>query len=107
MTEGSSATAHNETKIFPSPELLVAVVFIYDNYASDQHYQISVSIIRNYFGIILEVIGQDRGSFGNNQQQQPIFFCYLNATSYLCSSMTIKLHIKTLKPMCLSSKTPL
>ena len=91
------------TNIFLLSERLVIVVFIDDNYASDQGAQIHVSIIGNYFGIILEVTGQYRGSVSDGLQQQPTFSCYLDFILSFFSSITITLHIKTLKPMCLSS----
>ena len=77
-------------------------MLIDDNYASDQDAQIHVSIIGNYFGIILEVTGQDRGIVSKNQQQQPTLFICQNVSSPLCSYMIIVLHIKMLKFMCLS-----
>ena len=82
-------------------------MFVDDNYAPDQYIQIHVSIIGNYFGVILKVTGQDKWNVSNNQQQPPTVFHYLNITSSLCPSTTIKLYITTLKPMCLSSKPPL
>ena len=39
--------------MFPSSKLLIAVVFIYDNYALDKDAQTNVSINSNSFGIIL------------------------------------------------------
>ena len=90
--------------MFPSSELIVAVVFIDDNYDPDQDSQIHVFIIGNSFGIILEVTGQYIGRVRDNQQQQPTFFHYLNIALSLCSSMTINNHITTLKPLYSSSK---
>ena len=83
------------------------IVFINDKYASDQYSQIHLSIICNSFGIIFEGIGQDRGSVSNIPQRQLKFFRYLNVMSSLYLLMTIKIHIKILKPMRLSSKHPL
>ena len=61
MTEGDSETAHNDNRNFSFIKRIVAIVFIDDNYDSDQDAQIYVSTIGNAFGIILELIGQDRG----------------------------------------------
>ena len=82
-------------------------MFIDDHYASDQCAQTYVYIIRNVFCIILAVTGLDRGSISNVPQRQSTFFCSKNVLSSFCTSMKIKLQIKILKPMCLSSKISL
>ena len=48
--------------IFPSPERLVVILFIDNNYASDQETQNNVSIRLNSFFVVLEVTVHDRGS---------------------------------------------
>ena len=95
------------SNIFPSSEVLIDLVFIDDHYASDQCAQTYVYIIGNVFGIILAVTGLDRGSISNVPQRQSTLFCSKNVLSSFCTSMKIKLQIKILKPMCLSSKNSL
>ena len=107
MTEGESETAQNNDQHIPSSERLIYVVLVDDNYAPDQDAQIHVCILGNYFSIVIEVTCQDRVRLSYNQQQQPTLFHYLNISSTFFSSMTIKIHIITLKPICLSSKPPL
>ena len=82
-------------------------MFINDIYASDQYAQTNYYIIGNSFGIILKMTGQKRGSKRDVPQWQTNIFCCLEVSSALCSSVKIKLSIKTIRPMYLSSKPPL
>ena len=93
--------------IFPLSERLIVVVFIDDNYDSYQYAQTHVSIIRNSFGVILEVTDPNRVSVIGGPQWQPEFFRYLNVSLSFCFSATIKIQIKILKIMYVSSKPPL
>ena len=95
------------SNIFLLSDRLIVVVFIDDNYDSYQYAQTHVSIIRNSFGVILEVTDPNRVSVIGGPQWQPEFFRYLNVSLSFCFSATIKIQIKILKIMYVSSKPPL
>ena len=94
-------------KNFTLSERPIVILFRDDNYYSYQDAQTHVFIIVNSFAVILEVEGPNRGNISNGLQRQPKFYHYMNLSLPFCSSMTIMLQIKTIKPMCLTSKLPL
>ena len=56
-------------KNFPLSGGLIIIVFIIDNYASDQYAQTHVFIVGTLIGIILKVTGPDRETVSEGQQQ--------------------------------------
>ena len=66
--------------IFHLSEHLINIMFIDNNYTSNQDAQKNLSIIVNYYGIILEVKIHDRGSVRNGPHQQPTRYRHLNTS---------------------------